>query len=129
MFGFLVALLSLSSTHDCGDGLGRAALISIDSSPAQPKAGDNVTLSVIYDLPEPAITSGIAIYSYAINNIPFSPTSVDLCTQTACPIEPGIHNETSVSAFPSISGKVVAQIAWYDQQDELVWCVESSWKT
>lgn len=128
MFGFLVFLLGLSSVRDCGNGLGRAALLSIDSTPAQPKAGQNVTLSVVYDLPAPAVTSGTATYSYAINNIPFSPTTVDLCTQTACPIEPGVHNETSVSEFPSISGKIVTQIAWHDQDGELVWCVETTWK-
>lgn len=124
-----LVLLSLSSIRDCSNGLGRSALLGFESEPAIPKAGDNVTLWVAYDLPPPAITSGTATYSFSLNGIPFPPTVDDLCTQTICPIDVGFHNETSSSIFPSgISGKIVSQIAWRDQSDELVWCVETTWK-
>lgn len=122
-------LLGLSTIRDCSNGFGRAALLSYDSQPSSPKAGDNVTLWVAYDLPTPAITGGTATYSFSLNGIPFAPTVDDLCTQTKCPIDVGFHNETSSSIFPSgISGKIVSQIAWRDQSDALVWCVETTWK-
>jgi len=128
MFG-LLALIALTTMRDCGNGLGRAALLSFDSTPATPKAGDNVSLWVAYDLPAPAITGGTATYSFSLNGIPFPPTVEDLCTQTECPKDPGLYNETSSSIFPSgISGKIVSQIAWRDPDDTLIWCVENSWR-
>ena len=130
LFKTLFLLLNgLSTIRDCGLGLNRAPLLAFDSSPANPVAGDNVSLYVLYDLPDPTITSGTATYSFSLNGIPFTPTIDDLCTQTKCPIESGIHNETSWSIFPSgISGKIVSQRAWRDQNDELVWCIETTWR-
>jgi hypothetical protein len=114
---------------DCGNGLGRAPLVGFGSLPESPVAGDNVTTWVAYDLPSPGITSGTATYSFSLNGLPFPPTVEDLCTQTACPKEPGLYNESSSSIFPSgISGKIVSQIAWRDPDDTLIWCVENTWR-
>ena len=124
-----LALLGVGSMVDCGKGLGRAPLLSFDSVPASPKAGDNVSMWIAYDLPAPAITGGTATYSFSLNGIPFAPTVEDLCTQTTCPKEPGLYNETSSSIFPSgVSGKIVSQIAWRDPDDTLIWCVENTWR-
>jgi len=122
-------LLGLGAMKDCGQGLGRAPLLAYDSVPAAPKAGDNVTTWVAYDLPAPGLVGGTATYSFSLNGIPFSPTVEDLCTQTACPKSPGVYNETSSLLFPSgVSGKIVAQIAWRDPDDTLIWCVENTWR-
>lgn len=119
----------LMTIRDCSNGLGRAALLGFDSQPASPVAGDNVTLWVAYDLPEPAITGGTATYKFSLNGIPFTPTVDDLCTQTVCPKDTGFNNESSWSIFPSgVSGKIVSSIAWKDQNDDLVWCVETTWR-
>jgi len=129
LHAMLLALLGVGSIRDCGNGVGRAPLLSFDSVPASPKAGDNVSLWIAYDLPAPAITGGTAIYSFSLNGIPFAPSVEDLCTQTICPKEPGLYNETSWSIFPSgISGKIVSQIAWRDPDDTLIWCVENTWR-
>lgn len=125
----IVLLLAVAAMRDCGNGLGRAALLAFDSVPAAPKADDNVTTWIAYDLPAPAITAGTATYSFSLNGIPFAPTVDDLCTQTECPKEPGVYNETSSAIFPSgISGKIVSQIAWRDPDDTLIWCVENTWR-
>jgi hypothetical protein len=129
MLARLLTLLSVASMRDCGNGVGRAPILSFDSVPAIPKAGDNVTTWVAYDLPPPAITAGTATYSFTLNGIPFPPTVDDLCTQTACPKEPGLYNESSSSIFPSsVTGKIVSQIAWRDPDDTLIWCVENTWR-
>ena len=126
---FLTAFLGLNSMRDCGNGLGRAALIAFDSQPANPVPGDNVSTWIAYEFGAPAIADGTATYSFSLNGIPFPPTVDPLCTQTACPKEPGIYNETSSSVFPSgVSGKIVAQIAWRDPDDTLIWCVENTWR-
>ena len=126
---FLGGAGGVGSMRDCGNGLGRAPLLGFGTSPEAPKAGDNVSLWIAYDLPVPAITGGTATYSFSLNGIPFTPTVDDLCTQTSCPKEPGLYNETSSSIFPSgISGKIVSQIAWRDPDDTLIWCVENTWR-
>jgi len=129
LWSLLTSMLALGSIRDCSNGLGRAVMLGFDSTPTNPKAGDNVSLWVAYDLPEPAITGGIAKYSYALNGIPFPASEYDLCTQTKCPKAVGVQNETSSSIFPSgLSGKIVSAISWTDQNDELVWCVETTWR-
>ena len=130
MFKFLALLgASLSSIRDCGNGQGRATLLAFDSQPATPKAGDNVSLWVAYDLPAPDITGGTATYSVTYNGIPFPPTVNPLCDETECPKYTGFNNETSSSIFPSgMSGKITSSVKWNDQNDDLVWCVETTWK-
>lgn len=130
----LRALISLgailTTIRDCGNGQGRAALLAFDSEPLNPVAGDNVTLWIAYDLPAPEITGGTATYSFTYNGIPFPATVDPLCEQTMCPKSTGFNNETTWSLFPSgISGKVVSKIQWNDQNDDLVWCVETTWKS
>lgn len=122
-------LLGFLGIRDCGNGKGRAALVGFDSQPANPVAGDNVSLWVAYDFAAPAITGGTATYAVSLNSIPFTPTIDDLCTQTSCPKDPGMYNETSWSTFPSgITGKIKSTITWKDQNNDLVWCVETSWQ-
>jgi hypothetical protein len=125
----LAMMLGFLSIRDCGNGKGRASLLGFDSQPPNPVAGDNISLWVAYDLPAPPITGGTATYAFTLNGIPFSPTVDDLCTQTLCPKETGFNNETSSSIFPSgISGKIVSSVTWADQNDDLVWCVETTWR-
>jgi hypothetical protein len=124
-----MTLLALGNVRDCSNGLGRAVVLGVGSSPEDPRAGDNVTLWVAYDLPDPPITGGTAKYSYALNGIPFPASNYDLCTQTECPKPVGFNNESSSSLFPSgISGKIVSAVSWTDQTGELVWCVETTWR-
>ena len=126
----LSLLLGLATIRDCSNGKARASLLGFDSQPAAPVAGDNISLWVAYDLPAPAITGGKAVYAFSLNGIPFPATVEDLCTQTECPKETGFNNESSWSIFPSgVSGKIVSSVSWKDQNDNLVWCVETTWRT
>lgn len=129
LLNLLKLFMSLQAMRDCGNGQGRATLLGFDSLPTNPAPGEIVNTWIAYDLPAPAITGGTATYKVTLNGIPF-PTTVDpLCEQTACPKETGFNNETSSGPFPSgISGKIVSQILWHDQNDQLVWCVETTWK-
>jgi hypothetical protein len=125
----LAMLTGLTSIRDCSNGQGRASLIAFDSQPTTPVGGENVSLWVAYDLSAPPITGGIATYSFSLNGLPFAPTVDDLCTQTSCPKETGFNNESSSSTFPSgVSGKIVSSVSWEDQNNDLVWCVETTWR-
>jgi hypothetical protein len=125
----LVFFLALASVRDCGNGQGRATITSLSANPASPVAGDNYTLTVNYDLPDPPITGGTAAYTATLNYFPVYDEKFDLCTETKCPKEIGPNTEQSITAVPSgISGKLVSTITWTDQNDALVWCVETTLK-
>lgn len=131
--GFLrgiITLLAASVTlKDCGNPTtDQATITGFGFSPSSPMPGDNTELWVGYNL-KSAITGGTATYSITLNGIPLPTTSDDLCTQTTCPKDIGFQNETSKSTFPSgISGKVVSKVQWKNQNDQPVWCLESTFK-
>ena len=126
LIAFIAATVSLK---DCGNPATDQAIITgYGFSPSNPIAGDLTELWVAYDLKSP-ITGGTASYSLSLNGIPFTPTIDELCTQTVCPKEVGSYNETSHSTFPSgISGKIVSKIIWKNQDNNPVWCLESTFK-
>jgi len=129
---FLRALILLAasvSLRDCGNpSTDQASIIGMGFSPSTPNPGDPTELWVAYDLKTP-LTSGTATYSFSLNGIPFTPTVDDLCTQTGCPKEVGFNNETSKSTFPTgVSGKIVSKIQWTNQDDQPVWCLESTFR-
>ena len=127
--GLIVYLAATVTLRDCGNPTtDQATITGYGFSPSNPVAGDPTELWVAYDLKTP-ITGGTAKYSVTLNGLPFTPTVDDLCTQTSCPKEVGTYNETSHSTFPSgISGKVVSKIQWTNQDNQPVWCLESTFK-
>jgi hypothetical protein len=122
------ALVLLATIRSCG--IGRATLLGFDSQPAVPAPGDNVTLWVNYQIPGAPVTNGTATYKVTLNGVPFPATIDPLCSQTNCPKETNVdYNETSWSIFPSgISGKIVSEVSWKDQDNALLWCVETTWR-
>lgn len=127
--GLLILAGATVSLKDCGNpATDQATITSMGFTPDNPVAGDNTTLWIAYNLKTP-ITGGTAKYSISLNGIPFTPTTDDLCSQTLCPKEIGLYNETSNSDFPSgITGKIVSKIEWKNQNDQPVWCLESTFK-
>lgn len=126
----LVTFIAASVTlRDCGNPLTDQAVITgYGFNPSDPSPGDPTELWVTYDLKSP-ITAGNATYSFSLNGIPFSHTVDNLCTQTECPKEIGSFNETSHSTFPSgVSGKIVSKIQWTNQDDQPVWCLETTFR-
>ena len=125
----LLAILGMTSIKDCGNGLGRATNLTFDSQPPTPVVGDNITMWVGYTIDAPEITGGTTTYKVTLNGLPFPPTVKNLCEETTCPKKIGFNNESSWSVYTGgVSGKVVSQISWKDQNDALVWCVETTWK-
>lgn len=123
---FLAATVSL---RDCGNpATDQAVITGFGFSPSNPLPDDLTELWVAYDL-KSSITSGSAKYSVTLNGIPFPATIEDLCTQTSCPKDLGIYNETSHSTFPSgISGKIISKIQWENQDKQPVWCLETTFR-
>lgn len=125
-----LALLAATVTlRDCGNpSTDQAVITGFGFSPMNPAPNDPTELWVAYDLKSP-LTGGTTTYAVTLNGIPFPSTIDDLCTQTTCPKEVGTYNETSHSTFPSgISGKVVSKIQWKNQNDQPVWCLETTFR-
>jgi hypothetical protein len=125
----ILAFGLLASIKSCGTSSDRASIVSLDSTPTTPVAGENVTTTVKYTFAGEAITGGKARYKATLNYLPVLNDEYDLCTQTKCPKNPGENTEVSTSPFPpSISGKLVTTIHWIDQNSNPIWCVETTWK-
>lgn len=123
----LVSLWSsdLSTLRDCSNDMGLFTMISQGFSPEPPIPGQDATLWFYYQVPDGLnVTAGTAKYSITFNGIPFTPTAEDLCTQVKCPLVPGIYNLSSTSQFPSVSGKIVSKIQWYNEDGALLLCSE-----
>ena len=85
--------------------------LSVD--PTVPVKGQNITVHTVFNVPND-VSSGLATYKFSLNGIPFTPTVDDLCTQTACPILSGTHDEYSSVTVPDIGGKVIVDMIWSD---------------
>lgn len=112
----------------CG-GYVQNFVASVD--PADPAANQNFTTTFDYDL-DREVMGGKAKYSATLNGLPFSQTD-DLCADQAgsadpCPLQPGHHHDTSVTAFPDFTGKLVSTIDWTDQNGDRVLCVTFTWR-
>ncbi len=124
----MLTLFALTGIRDCSNGLGRAKITGLTAVPTSPLPGENYTITVNYDLPAPDITGGTAEYSATLNYLPVYSEKFDLCTQTACPKAVGANTEVSTSMVPSVSGKLVSTVKWTDQDNNLIWCFESTLK-
>ncbi len=122
--GVLSALPLLGGTiKDCSAPNSVAIVESMGINPASPKAGDNSTVWVSYELLK-EVTGGSVTYSYWVNYIAFTPTTVDLCSQEACPLELAVYSSGS-SIFPDVKGRIEGKIEWFDQDNQPIWCVDT----
>lgn len=121
----VVSLLSVSATvTDCGAGKSLFQIQDQSFSPEPPVANQPYDYWFTYVVPDGvSVTAGTTKYSLTLNGIPFTPQVDDLCTQTACPKEAGLHNESSTDTWPSgVSGKIVTKLEWFDSNGNLLLC-------
>lgn len=136
MFRFLILLstvlfTALSSVTDCGQGKSLFTINEQGFSPEPPVPNENATLWIDYTVPDGvSIDSGKCKYSFSLNGIPFPATNEDLCTQVECPLTTGTYNLSSTSTWPSgLSGKIVTKIEWFDSQNTLLLCSQTTEKS
>jgi hypothetical protein len=124
------ALLGFSQNSiivsDCGVG-SNFTIQSLTFSPAAPIIGSSGTLNSIYDVLV-SVSGGSARYSCLLNGLPVFDETHDLCTQTACPIAAGLHNDKSTSDIPNVNGKIVCKIVWTDAAGDLLMCIQTAFK-
>jgi hypothetical protein len=123
----LSLLFSVSAIlSDCGGPNDLATINNYGLVPEIPTAGENMTLWIDYTLKQD-VTGGTAVYEANLNGLPYI-QSYDLCTQTACPILAGRHNESSISTFPTFLGKLITAISWENENNLPILCVQAVFK-
>ncbi len=108
---------------DCSSGKSFFKVKSLDFTPVNPVPGQNGTLHSLYEVPM-SIEAGIAKYSCTLNGLPVFSETYDLCSQTACPITGGTHDDYSTSAVPDTTGKVSCTIDWRDTAGAQLLCIQ-----
>lgn len=116
-----------ASVKDCSGGASVFAIRTLEFTPLNPVPGENGTLHVIYDVPS-TVDAGSSRYTCVLNSIPVFDQKYDLCTQTACPIVAGLHDDSSISAVPNTSGKLVCNIVWSSLAGEQLLCIQMTLK-
>ena len=120
--GLLMGLAANTVTvSDCGTNP-ILKITDLSFSPLEPIPGQNGTLFTHYDVPY-EITGGVAKYTCTLNGFPVLSDTYDLCTQTACPIKAGHHDDVSESAIPEVKGTIVCKIKW--ETDEQLLCIQT----
>ena len=118
-------VLNNSGISDCGTKP-IFSIVSQSFEPSAPKAGDNISWSITYSVPDGIeIKSGFSINSGTVNGfIPIDPTESDLCTVIECPITPGKYTSTSYQTWPDgMTGtKLALTSEWVDDLDNQLLC-------
>lgn len=110
----LVAVLS-----NCGNSGDLASINSYDLSPNPPIVNQNMTLWIDYTLSQDVL-GGTSYFTANLNGVPYSESH-----PLQSPILAGVHNESSVSTFPSFTGKLVTTTYWEDMYANPIWCIKA----
>ena len=116
---------SYGKITDCSSENAKFSISSLSFSPDPPVRNAEAVITMIYSS-YTDVNAGKVDYSVTLNGIPAYSEHDDLCTQTSCPINVGIHNETSVFTWPDVSGKVVAKTVWTDESGAELLCFQTS---
>jgi hypothetical protein len=123
-----LALLLLAGANadvvDCGAGKSVLVPTKLGLEPANPKAGDETYMTVVFDNPGPEITDGTVTTSVTYNFIPFAPSTEALCSNTQCPLVTGSNDRSTSSVWPDVSGRVNTHIEWTATDGTLLLCLD-----
>ena len=118
-------VINISGISDCGT-MPFFTIVSQSFTPSAPKAGENVSWSITYKVPDNVeVTSGRSVNSGTINGfIPIDPTVSDLCTIVECPILSGEYTSTSYQTWPDgLAGtKLALTTQWVDESYNELLC-------
>lgn len=110
------------SVTNCSPG-SEFSVTSLSFSPSVPVRGENGTLTTVYNVPT-AVDAGSVKYSCVLNGLPVYSETLDLCSQTACPIVAGSHTDQSISPVPDFTGKLVCTIDWHNTAGNELMCIQ-----
>ncbi len=121
---FLVIAGANADVVDCGAGKSVFVPTKLGLEPANPKAGDETYMTVVFNNPGPEITDGTVTTSVTYNFIPFAPSTEALCSNTQCPLVTGSNDRSTNSVWPDVSGRVDTHIEWTATDGTLLLCLD-----
>jgi hypothetical protein len=112
------------NVKDCAAGKGYFKVDHLSVSPANPIAGENITLNYGYTVPSGAyITDGVTKYAVTYNFIPLATTTEPLCKNVPCPVVGGSYTNQSTMVWPSgITGSISVKTTWEDVGKRMLMC-------
>jgi len=120
LFAFVSAAFGAMVATDCNPAsIFKIQSLEVVSLPAPA----NTSLTMTFDVPS-TITDGSVLYSCTLNGMPVYSETMPLCTQTVCPIEPGVHVQASSSESPSVAGTLLCTLKWHSLNHEELLCVK-----
>ena len=128
MWKLLFLSTALGSIQDCSNGASLLKLTTLDLIPAVPIIGQPVVMTVQFNNPGPAITSGTATTAIKYSFIPLTPTVEDLCVATPCPLTTGFNDRSTNSTWPDITGNLETTITWKGTDGSELLCIKVSIK-
>jgi len=119
--------VSESSIADCGKGLTRFQFTDLGLDPSTPVNGQPFELFNVFNNPGAIVTGGTVKTSVTVNYIPFTPSVVDLCSSTICPLVSGLNDRSTSSTWPdNVFGKIVSKVEWAGLDAEPLLCIQMS---
>ena len=114
------------SIVDCGQGKSLFQITSLSLFPTSVQAGKNISIQLQYSSPV-RVDNGTIVVKMTYNFMPL-PTSVNLlCASATCPIEPGLHDGSTVQNIPvGLSGSLTSRITWLDTANTQLLCIQVS---
>ncbi len=114
------------SIVDCGQGKSLFQITSLSLFPTSVQAGKNISIQLQYSSPV-RVDNGTIVVKMTYNFMPL-PTSVNLlCASATCPIEPGLHDGSTVQNIPvGLSGSLTSRITWLDTTNTQLLCIQVS---
>jgi hypothetical protein len=110
------------SVSNCAPG-SEFSVTGLSFAPSVPVRGENGTLATMYSVPQ-VVDAGSVKYSCVLNGLPVYSETLDLCSQTVCPIVVGSHTDYSISPVPDFSGKLVCTIDWHNTAGNELMCIQ-----
>ena len=126
---FLLLCTALGSIQDCSKGESLLQITALDLVPAVPIVGQHVVMTLQFNNPELAITSGTATNSVVYNFIKLQPIVEDLCVNTPCPLVTGFNDRSTNSTWPAVKGNIDSTITWKGLDGSQLLCIKVSVKT
>lgn len=123
---YLATQNTQSTVRSCSSSGALFKITELHLDPAAPSPGQEVALTLSYEVPEGIlVTDGTSSFEATFNFIPLTPTLQPLCEDVACPITSGAKTNTTRSIWPSgVTGSFTTKMHWNLLTGDELLCVE-----
>lgn len=133
LFVIATMMTSVYSAHSynavlnpCSDVKMLVDNLKLTLDPADPKSGNNYTISVSFELPDLEINDGIMEILASLNGFPLGKIDKKLCDELDCPITEGFHEYSWSGQVPTgVHGQLKLHEEWLTVNDKTILCFDA----